>query len=76
MNGKPSDYTGGRTENEIVLWVSKKLGSSVFQLKDKQALNEHLDQYPISIAYFGDKLFENYKYFEEACIKIEEYFCV
>ena len=31
VDGNPSEYTGGRTENEIVNWINKKMGPSVIE---------------------------------------------
>lgn len=42
-NGKDSDYTGGRTEPEIVSWASKKTGPAAVEVKDEEGLT-HLEE--------------------------------
>jgi len=37
-NGKPSDYSGGRTESEIVAWLNKKTGPVVTTLSTEEEL--------------------------------------
>lgn len=37
-NGKPSDYNGGRTEGEIVSWLSKKIGPPAVTVTSEEQL--------------------------------------
>lgn len=59
--GQKTEYTGGRTENEIVNWILKKVGPpstevTCDQLKDKVANTK------LAVAYFGE--FEAREYSE------------
>ena len=42
-NGKDFEYTGGRTESEIVSWASKKTGPAAVEVKDEEGLT-HLEE--------------------------------
>jgi protein disulfide-isomerase A1 len=39
VNGSPKEYTGGRTEDTIVSWITKKVGDAATKITDA----EHLD---------------------------------
>ena len=40
VNGKPTDYSGGRTASEIVAWVNKKSGPPAIDVKDTAAIEK------------------------------------
>jgi protein disulfide-isomerase A1 len=43
--GEPSDYTGGRTESEIIAWVNKKAGSSFHLLNTTEQVEQFQRKY-------------------------------
>lgn len=47
------EYTGGRTENEIVNWILKKVGPPSTEVTCAQ-LKEKIAQNKLSVAYFGE----------------------
>jgi protein disulfide-isomerase A1 len=57
-NGKQSDYTGGRTKDTIVNWISKKTGPA-----SKHVACDALNSDKLAAVYFGDfegAAFDNY----------------
>ena len=76
IDGKQIDYNGDRTEKDIIEWVNKKIGPPVLEKEDKATFERHLEEQPLTLAYFGEKAHSNFKKFEEACKEITEFVCV
>ena len=51
--GQKNQYTGGRTENDIVNWILKKVGPPSSEFSCAQ-LKEKIDASKLAIAYFGE----------------------
>lgn len=65
-NKTPSDYNGGRTENEIVQWINKKSGPPAKTVESVQDLDKYTSESVYVIGLFADKESENAKKFLEA----------
>jgi protein disulfide-isomerase A1 len=52
--GEALDYTGGRTEPEIVEWVTKKTEPPLRQLADQSALDTFLAETDVAAVFFGE----------------------
>ena len=52
-NGEKSEYTGGRTESEIVNWVLKRSGPPSVEV-DCSQLKEKIESSKLLAVYFGD----------------------
>lgn len=52
-NGEKQEYTGGRTEHEIVNWMLKRFGPSSTEVTCEQ-LKEKLVDSKYAVAYIGD----------------------
>ena len=52
-NGQRLDYTGGRTENDIVNWILKKAGPPSAEV-DCEGLKAKTDANKLVLAYFGE----------------------
>lgn len=48
-NGKTSDYTGGRTESEIVQWVNKKAGPPAVTISSEDDLNKFQEKHEVFV---------------------------
>lgn len=58
-NGKPGDYSGGRTEAEIVGWLNKKIGPPALSVKseeDLMQLQESHDVFALGVFSSPDSL--------------------
>eukprot|EP01043_Picozoa_sp_COSAG02_P032724 COSAG02_NODE_2200_length_9538_cov_13.322068_1_plen_508_part_00 len=53
-DGEVMDYTGGRTEPEIVEWVKKKTEPPLRQLADQGALQMFLAEVDVAAIFFGE----------------------
>ena len=51
--GVKSDYTGGRTENDIVNWILKRVGPPSTEVT-ADSLKTKIDENKLVLAYFGD----------------------
>ena len=51
--GQKTEYNGGRTENEIVNWILKKVGPASNEVTCAQ-LKEKLESTKLAVAYFGE----------------------
>lgn len=52
-NGQKTEYNGGRTENEIVNWILKKVGPPSNQVTCDQ-LKDKVEAAKLAVAYFGE----------------------
>lgn len=68
----PTDYTGGRTESEIVSWVVKKAGPS-YSLVNSAELKELIDKSPVVLVLFAESATPE---FEKASKSIDKVECV
>lgn len=57
-NGTPSEYTGGRTEAEIVAWMKKKTGPASKALNSASEVESFHKAVEVAIVYFGDNAAE------------------
>lgn len=52
--GNKYEYNGGRTENEIVSWILKKVGPPTQEVTCDE-LKDKVDNKKLVLAYFGEK---------------------
>lgn len=63
MNGKDTEYTGGRTADTIVSWISKKTGPAFEDIECSEVEVQTAD-HKLSLVFFGAKegaLFDAFK---------------
>jgi protein disulfide-isomerase A1 len=53
INGQPTDYTGGRTESDIVNWMRKKTGPATRALKNVEQVEKFKEGPNVSLVFFG-----------------------
>jgi hypothetical protein len=54
------EYNGGRTENDIVNWILKRVGPPSNEV-DCDSLKEKVEGAKLAVAYFGDLEGREYK---------------
>ncbi len=54
LNGKPINYTGGRSSDDIVIWVKKLLGPSIGEIKSISELETLKQMVKTLIVFFGE----------------------
>lgn len=52
-NGNRIEYNGGRTENDIVNWILKKVGPPSSEVTC-ESLKKKTDEHKLVVAFFGD----------------------
>ena len=71
VKGKPVEYTGGRTEAEIVNWMRKKTGPPSKELKTVEEVEDFKKASEVAVVYFGkpgegfDSYVSNAKLFDD-----------
>ena len=71
-NGKPTEYTGGRTTDTIVSWVEKKSGPPAISLANPEASKKFVEDNKVAvIGFFKDKETDEAKAFLEAADTME-----
>ena len=70
--GVVSDYTAGRTQQEVINWMRKKSGPPARTLKTFEEVENYQKDNEVCAIYFG-KNADDLKIFEGVAAKIEEY---
>lgn len=65
VGGEPSDYNGGRTTDEIVSWINKRMGPPSTEV-DAATLATKIEASKIAVVFFGDSSSDEFKTFEKA----------
>jgi len=71
-DGKASDYSGGRTEAEIVTWLKKKTGPPATALDTSDAVKTFLEKEVAVVGFFADKESDAAKAFVQAADGIDD----
>jgi len=73
-NGKPIDYGGGRTADEIVSWLLKKTGPAAKTLETAEEVTKFAEEPEVAVVgFFSDAESEAAKEFLKAAGGIDEY---
>jgi protein disulfide-isomerase A1 len=72
VNGQDSEYSGGRTEAEIVSWVTKKTGPPAKDLAGKSDVENFQNSADVVVVGFFSKSSDEFKAFESAARAIED----
>ncbi|XP_050526389.1 protein disulfide-isomerase isoform X2 [Daktulosphaira vitifoliae] len=73
-NGNPIDYTGGRTKDLIIQWVTKKSGAAAKTLSSEEEQKEFISsQDVVVIGYFENTESEAAKLFNDIADSIDEH---
>jgi protein disulfide-isomerase A1 len=70
-NGQFVEYTGGRTAEEIVQWVTKKSGPPSVQLNTVEEVEAFKTSGDFVLVYFGSENSEKFKFFNTIADKYE-----
>lgn len=54
INGEPIDYTGGRTDLEVILWIDKKTGPVLKEVSTVEELEKLNEANEVVVVLFGD----------------------
>lgn len=54
IKGKPIDYKGGRTTNDIIAWIERKTGPPSDFVSNPNDLQDIIKDNDVVLAYFGD----------------------
>jgi len=72
-NGKPTEYTGGRTTDTIISWLEKKTGPPAVSLDNPEASKKFVEDNKVAvIGFFKDKETDEAKAFLEAADSMED----
>lgn len=68
VNGNPVEYTGGRTESDIVNWIRKKTGPASKELNSVEEVENFHKGSEVALVLFGDNaaLFDIYERFAKS----------
>ena len=55
IKGEEVEYTGGRTENEVVNWMRKKTGPPCIELKNENDIEKFQKDNEVCLIYYGNK---------------------
>lgn len=63
INGQAIEYSGGRTEEEIIQWIKKKSGPSSIEISTQEGLTKLKSDNPVTVVYFAEE--QNHPSFNE-----------
>jgi len=73
-NGKPVEYSGGRTADTIVTWLEKKTGPPALELADAEAAKKFVADNKVAvIGFFKDQTTAEAKAFLEVAATLDDY---
>lgn len=73
-NGSPMEYSGGRTADDIVSWLSKKTGPAAKEIESVEAAEEFIKENNVAvIGFFGDRESAEAKAFLSTAQAIDDY---
>lgn len=73
-SGSPIEYSGGRTADEIVSWLSKKTGPAAKELESIEAAEEFLKENNVAVVgFFGDRDSAEAKAFLATANSVDDY---
>jgi protein disulfide-isomerase A1 len=73
-NGKPSEYSGGRTAEDIIKWVKKKTGPAALELTNAEEAKKFKESAEVVVVgLFGDKESADAKTFLEVAAEHDEH---
>jgi len=64
INGRPMDYEGGRTSNEIVNWIRKKTGPASRQLNTPSEVQELQSRSEVLVVFLGESTHPSFLVYE------------
>lgn len=56
INGKPIDYKGGRTSNDLISWIERKSGPPSTEVSTSTDIDDAIKDNDVVLAYFGDSV--------------------
>lgn len=72
-SGKPIDFTGGRTADEIVTWLNKKTGPAAANMETVEAAKAGIDKQDVTIVgFFKDQSSDAAKAFLEVAAETDD----
>lgn len=73
-NGNPIEYSGGRSADDIVAWLSKKTGPAAKELESVEAAEEFIKENNVAVVgFFGDRESAEAKAFLSTAQAIDDY---
>jgi len=73
-NGKPMEYSGGRTSDTIVSWLEKKTGPPALALADVEAAKKFVADNKVAVVgFFKDQTTDAAKAFLEVAASLDDY---
>merc|ERR1711962_584455 len=73
-NGKPMEYSGGRTADTIVSWLEKKTGPPALALADVEAAKKFVADNKVAVVgFFKDQTTDAAKAFLEVAASLDDY---
>ena len=72
IKGEEIEYTGGRTEAEVVNWMRKKSGPPCVELKTEKDVEKFQKDNEVCVVYYGNKK-EDIDHYSNVARKIEDF---
>lgn len=72
VDGKPVDYNGGRTGDDIVNWIKKKTAPASTHLADAAALTAAKADNKVAVVFFGAEDHEDFAAYKRAAMNYDD----